>query len=283
MTYPFGVDVSKWQASQDGTKRMDWNKAVANGIQFAVCRATLGNDYIDPQFAYNWSEMRRLALLRGAYHYFTPLHPLSQINKFVDTVKPQAGERLVLDIEYAGGVSRVGLTKAVKDALELIKSLTGRYPIGYSRAEWLNNNLNIGDLPKIDWWLAQYLNPRIWPLFTPEYDTALLTMPYGVRPEQVKFHQTGEKGDGHKFGAVSYYIDTDRFIGTQAELEAYFGKSFTIYIPIVTVPEPEPEPVLFQARVIADRLIVRDAPAGADTKERRYKGDVVDVYEVNNA
>lgn len=276
MTYPFGIDVSKWQASADGTKRMDWNKAKSAGIEFAVCRATLGSNYIDPQFVYNWSEMRRLGLRRGAYHYFTPLHPLSQIDKFIDTVKPQAGERLVLDLEYAGLLPKEVLTPIVVKALELTKQLTGAYPIGYSRALWMNACLDMNQLPKIDWWLAQYRNKLLWPLFTPEFDTAKIDIPRGVTKSQIKFHQTGEKGNGKLYGAQSHYIDTDRFIGTQAKLSAYFGQT--------PLPPPPPDVTTsYKARVTTQsgyNLLVRDAPGGEKTGEVRESGAIVDVYEV---
>ena len=281
LTLPFGIDVSKWQANKEGTLRMDWNKAVANGIQFAFCRATYGAYYIDPQFDYNWAEMKRLNIKRGAYHYYLPTHPLSQIEMFVDLVEPQAGERLVLDFEYSGNLPKDVLTDKVCEAIELVKSLTGHYPIGYSRASWMNANLDMSAIPKIDWWLAQYLKPLIWPLFTPEYDTQYMDIPIGVTREQVKFHQTGEKGNGKKYGAQSYYIDTDRFIGTQAELSAYFGQSHNVYLPIVTVPPAqEPEP-LYQARVTADYLNVRSTPEIADNKipPMLTYGNEVNVYE----
>ena len=281
LVYPFGIDVSKWQASQDGTKRMDWQKAKSAGIEFAFCRATYGAYYVDEQFAYNWSEMKRLPILRGAYHYYLPTHPLSQIQMFVDLVEPQAGERLVLDFEYSGNLPKDVLTVKVGDALELVKRLTGQYPIGYSRASWMNANLLMGAIPNIDWWLAQYLSPRIWPLFTPEYNTQYIDIPRGVTRSQIKFHQTGERGDGRKYGAQSYYIDTNRFLGTADELTAYFGHTHNVYLPIViTPPAQEPDP-LYRARVIADVLNIRSEPVypADNVVGQLTEGTTVNVYE----
>ena len=97
---------------------------------------------------------------------------------------------------------------------------------------------------------------------------------------QVKFHQTGERGDGRKYGAQSYYIDTNRFLGTADELTAYFGG--------VAVPEPEPEPPVIGAKLYSAKvttspgynLLVRDAPNGAKVGVRE-SGAIVDVYELS--
>lgn len=281
---PFGIDVSKWQASQDGLKRMDWNKAKAAGIEFAFCRATRGADYVDPQFFYNCSELRRLGIPHGAYHYFRPLEPMSQIQFFVDVVEPDQGELIVLDLENSADLPRAELTKRVVLAVEKIYALSGKYPIIYSRAEWLNSNIDMSRLPKLDYWLAQYLGARWFPLFTPEYDTAFMAIPRGITREQVKFHQTGEKGNGKKYGAQSYYIDTNRFIGTVAEKTAYFWGAI--------VPQPEPKPVppvvpetpLYSVRVTSwatPSVNTRSEPRVAKETDigDAFPGQCMDIFE----
>lgn len=270
---PFGVDVSKWQG------KFDWNKAKAAGIQFAFVKASEGINYIDPEFGLNWSELQRLSILRGAYHYFRPLQSMSQIKQFVDFVDPQVGELLVLDLENSGGLDKYQLTLNVKDALESIKSLTGAYPIGYSRASWLDANIIMDHLPKIDWWLAQYYNPMPPPFFTKEFPTEQIRIPRGVAREQIKFHQTGEKGNGKLYGAQSYYIDTDRFIGTVDEITAYFAGA---NIPPVISPEVKP---LFQAKVYSwatPHINIRALPdiASADAGDLN-PGEVVPVYGIS--
>lgn len=263
MTYPLGLDVSSYQ------RTMDWQRAISTGARFAFCKATEGASWVDPQFAANWSELRRLGLPHGAYHFFRPAQSLSQIELFVETVKPEAHERLVLDVENNGGLSRADLTRKVVEAVEIIYARSGRYPILYSRASFLNSNVNVGDLPKLDYWLAQYRYPLPYPFFTEPYPTEKLVMPYGVRPEQVKFHQSSEKGNGRRRGAQSYYIDLDTFLGTEDGLAAYFGAAI--------VPEPEP---LYEARVTADVLNVRSSPEIADNVVGQLtKGAIVDVFE----
>jgi len=241
MTYPFGIDVSSYQ------KAVDWLKARTEGVKFAFVKATEGASWVDPYFARNWSELRRLQIPHGAYHFYRAQQDISQIWKFLEIVKPEADELLVIDIENNGGLSRVELTTNLAADVEYIEFITGRYPIIYSRANWLNANLNVGDLPKLDYWLAQYKLANLFPFYTDEYPTESIVIPWGVRPEQVRFHQSGEKGNGAKFGAQSYYLDYDRFIGTEAELQAYFKPSYSVYLPIVITPEaPKPDALMVQ-------------------------------------
>jgi hypothetical protein len=270
---------------------MDWQKAKDAGVQFAFVKATEGANWIDPTFAYNWQESRRLKIPHGAYHFFRPADDDKlQVRNFIELVQPEAGELLVLDLEDTGGQGKPLLTLTVKRALDQFYEMLGRYPLIYSRASWLNANINIGDLPKLDYWLAQYRWALPYPLFTAEYPSDKLTAPTGIERQQIKFHQSGEKGNGGKFGAQSYYIDTDRFLGS--DLASYFNaETHNVYLPIVTMPEPEPEPepepdpepeptdLPYEARVTASSLIVRDAPAGKDTGARLKKGAQVTILE----
>jgi GH25 family lysozyme M1 (1,4-beta-N-acetylmuramidase) len=240
MTLPFGIDVSSYQ------KSMDWQRAIFTGAKFAFVKATEGSTWVDPTFAANWSELRRLGLPHGAYHFFRPAQSLSQIELFVNTVQPEEGERLVLDAENNGGLDKYAMTLRLKDALEIVKLRTGRYPIVYSRASWMNSNLIMSHLPVVDYWLAQYRFANPYPFFTEPYPSDKITIPAGVSREQVKFHQSSEKGNGKRRGAQSYYIDLDTYIGTEDGLAAYFGAAIVpdeheVYLPIVITP-PAPQP-----------------------------------------
>jgi GH25 family lysozyme M1 (1,4-beta-N-acetylmuramidase) len=64
-----GVDVSIYQSSQDGIKRMDWSKA-KQFIQFAYLKSSTGAAGKDREFDYNYSECNRLDIVWGAYHFF---------------------------------------------------------------------------------------------------------------------------------------------------------------------------------------------------------------------
>jgi len=130
-----------------------------------------------------------------------------------------------------------------------------------------------------DWWLAYFRTALPYPLYTPEMPPPPL-LPVGV--SKWLFHQTCERGKGKEVGVGSYYVDQNRFNGTRAELDAYFGRgTHNVYLPIITNPEPEP---LFQARVYSwaiPYVNVRAQPSVQSPKRGVKRPlEVVDVYEV---
>src|SRR5262245_44371059 len=77
-----GIDVSHWQGT------INWNSVSSAGIRFAFTKATEGTGYLDPQLSRNLSEMRRLGIVRGAYHFGHPnVSATAQAQHFVSTVK----------------------------------------------------------------------------------------------------------------------------------------------------------------------------------------------------
>ena len=237
MTLPFGIDISKWQGTNDFVK-------MKTNTSFVFVKATESWGYTDPKFYANWTGL--VGHNRGAYCYVYPeSDPLRQANHLIDIVT-QAGvdwkyDRLVLDLEKSGhGLSKAEVSRRVLVMMERIKEVTGRYPILYSRASWVNSNMLLTDprLINADWWLAYFRTALPYPLYTPEMPPPPL-MPIGV--SKWLFHQTCEKGKGKEVGVGSYYVDQNRYNGTRAELDAYFGRGTNnVYLPIITNPEPEP-------------------------------------------
>ena len=93
-----GIDVSNWQGT------IDWDAVKADGISFAIAKATEGTNFVDPFFARNWSEMKRVGIMRGAYHYARPALNAanSEADFFYGAVSAQGiekGDILVLDME----------------------------------------------------------------------------------------------------------------------------------------------------------------------------------------
>ena len=238
MTYPFGVDISFYQKDVDFHEMMNADLPPT----FIGIRAGQGTYAIDPYFASNWEQAKNKGLHRSAYH----------VTEFFGKGKLQAEllfdratvygfdpdhDKLCLDVELNRDYSRNTITEVTLEAINRLKTLTGVYPLIYSRASWINAYLNLNSLPETDWWLAGYKKRLPAPLFTPELDPQYLAIPKGVKRERVKIHQTGEHGNGHKYGVQSWYIDTDRFLGTLEEMWAWFG-----YVETQPEPEPEPEP-----------------------------------------
>ena len=234
MTLPFGIDISKHQGVNNYAK-------IKANTAFVFVKATESWGYTDPKFYQNWAGL--IGHNRGAYSFvWLSDDPLRQANHLIDIVL-QAGadwkyDRLVLDLEKSGhGLSKAEVTRRVLVMMERIREVTGRYPALYSRKYWVQDNMLINDprLANADWWLAYFRKALPYPLYTPEMPSPPL-MPNGVN--RWLFHQTCERGKGREVGVGSYYVDQNRYNGTKAELDSFFGRGTNVYLPIITNPEP---------------------------------------------
>lgn len=271
---PFGIDISKHQGVGHNYALMQAS------TEYVLIKATEGWSYTDNAFVRNWQGVS--GHNRGAYAYvWLDLDPLRQANHLIDTVT-RAGanwhfDRLVLDLEKSGhGLNKAEVSRRVLVMMERIKDVTGRYPILYSRARWVDANMLINDSRLIyaDWWLAYYRKALPDPQFTPEMPSPP-PLPRGVRTWLI--HQTSEKGNGRAVGVVSRYVDLNRWNGASMQVQAYFGR---------TVTEPEPEPPVGEQplyKVVARApagLIVRQGAGTNYPKSRSLPFDtVVSVYE----
>ncbi len=222
--FPFGVDLSQHNASWDGERipNFDQFKRHSPEVQFVAMRTGVSWGYRDTMFQRYFSEGQRLGLCILPYHVLYPsADAIRQMDAFLEILKDANLDtlRLVLDVELVQGKTKWQITRVVKEALEYLKQATGRYPILYSRALWVNENLQIEDLPVVDWWLAQYIRSLDAPLYTPEYPCPPL-LPRAVR--QWLIHQTTQRGPA--IGGVGYYMDYNRWNGSPEQLRAYFGR-----------------------------------------------------------
>ena len=274
MSYPLGIDISAYQFSSDGKQKPNFDIINAK-CEFVAVRAGISWGYTDERFSYSW---RHITIPRIAYHVIYPdANAIAQMELFLNIVKPTSTDRLALDMELDRGRTKSQITDKLIQCLEYVKAQTGRYPIVYSRASWINQFVDVSQLPDVDWWLAQYLTRLPEPQFTPEKTPPPL-LPRGVHKWLI--HQTGERGNGAEFGVVSHYVDTDRWNGTSNDILAYFG--LTGQPEPEPVPEPEP---LFQARVYSwatPFVNLRSEPRvdkGTDVGDV-YPNTIVDVVEV---
>src|SRR5205085_2105212 len=98
----YGIDVSAHQG------RISWSDVARDGISFAYVKATEGADFVDRSFAGNWTGARRVAVERGAYHFFTLCAPGgAQAQNFLRIV-PDDADALApaVDLELKGNCSR---------------------------------------------------------------------------------------------------------------------------------------------------------------------------------
>lgn len=285
--YPFGIDISRYQYSGDGKQKPDFEKMRANTSYVAV-RAGISWGYQDPWFRHSWDNLD--GHNRLAYHvpHFGE-DPMRQMDSFFRIIEGSDfnHDRLVLDLELDHGHSKRKITDSVKSMLEICKTRTGRYPILYSRATWVNPFMYATEIPtEVDWWFANYLAPRPEPQYTPEKTPPPL-LPVGIRKWLI--HQTAEKGNGSAVGVASYYVDTNRWNGTMEDMNAYFGRGQSTNPPEkppVEIEPPEEEEELFKIKCVTvppNRYRVYKSMNGLVLPREQYwlkSGDIRSVYEV---
>ena len=231
--YAFGIDVSH----HNGLVNFDVVKANSPKVVFIAAKASEGASFKDSQFTRNWAEMRRIGVCRMAYHYMRfSTSAVAQKDNLLSATSDWDWEhdRLVLDCEEESALTASQITDVVNTLMAQLRTVTGRLPILYSRAEWVNRKIIVSRLPNnVDWWLAHYLKPLPEPQYTPEKSPPP-ALPKGVTNWLI--HQTCEKGNGSEYGVASHYVDLDRWNGTSDDILAYFG--------LTGHPEPVPEPTL---------------------------------------
>lgn len=160
---PWGPDVSSYQPNTD------WGAVKAAGATFAFVKCSESTDYINPRFARDWAEIRRVGLYRGAYHFARPSvnpDPTPEVYFFLDTVQKHGGglpkgDCLVLDMEdvnFNGDAS--GWTLFF---MQILKNIVGFNPILYTGQWYLDSRLQVRtqEYKEYPLWNASYNNN--WP------------------------------------------------------------------------------------------------------------------------
>lgn len=216
--YAFGIDISHW----NGSVNFDVVKAHSPKVVFIAAKASEGASFKDSQFTRNWAEMKRIGVCRMAYHYMRfSTSAVAQRDNMLSATSDWDWEhdRLVLDCEEESALTASQITDVVNTLMAQLRTVTGRLPILYSRAEWVNRKMIISRLPNnTDWWLAHYLAPLPDQQYTPE------KLPPPAIPRGASrwlIHQTGDHCA--PFGVQSKHLDYDRWNGDEAAVRNYFG------------------------------------------------------------
>ncbi len=135
--YPVqGIDVSHHNGE------IDWNRAAADGVQFAYIKATEGADMRDVAFAANWAGARSASVRRGAYHFFTLCRLASdQATNLIATL-PRETDMLpvAIDLEFGGNCkerpSREVLLSELVRFIRMIEAHVGQPAILYETREF---------------------------------------------------------------------------------------------------------------------------------------------------
>ncbi len=132
-TNPKGIDVSHWQGD------INWSAVAADGIDFAIMKATESGNYTDPKFKTNRTNAQLAGVTIGMYHVASPSKSTddarSEADRFLRIAKPGVGNVIpTLDIEISNvpaGMKPAVLEGWVRAWLNRVTSKLGVRPMIY--------------------------------------------------------------------------------------------------------------------------------------------------------
>jgi lysozyme len=159
-----GIDVSAWQG------QVDWPTVKGAGLSFVFAKATQSGNIVDQRFGAHWSAAKGVGLLRGAYHFFSPVDdPHKQAANFLRALGDDPGELPpVLDLESnTDPVSKNAVDNAtlIQNAAAWITDVQSQLKVGpiiYTRAGFWNAALRDKSSQYPAWaaqsklWVASY-------------------------------------------------------------------------------------------------------------------------------
>ena len=159
-----GIDVSKHQGD------MDYDGVAREGHRFVICKATEGQDFVDPKFFENWSALveREDQLYRGAYHFARPdstggyYDGEAEANDFCDVLEA-AGHYLdgalppALDYEVYSGKGTAANLDFIEAFTETVERRLGRGCMIYTCSTvWGYQTGNSDRWSALPLWLVNY-------------------------------------------------------------------------------------------------------------------------------
>ena len=161
-----GPDVASYQGYPN------WDMVKAGGCRFAFTKATESVNYTNPYFERNWSEIKRVGLVRGVYHFARPEDgpPEPQVDYFLSHVPLAGDDMLVLDMESGPG----NLKDWTIRFLRRCSDHTGKLALLYTGAWFMNDHgLNDAEIQAESGglWLASYSDSK--PPVPPGWDEIL--------------------------------------------------------------------------------------------------------------
>ncbi len=200
-----GIDVSHYQA------QINWDTISQQNISFAFVKATEGATHVDTLFSHNWTEMDRVGLKRGAYHFFRPqTSSVAQAQNFIEQVKMNDGDLPpVLDVEVRDDISKRRLIDAVRTWLIIVETRYDVKPILYTNIKFYNR------------YLAGHFNE--YPVWIARYNTREPRLAGG---REWDFWQYGNKG---LIEGIDGFVDFNVFKGNLLELEDFCKPPAQVY------------------------------------------------------
>lgn len=145
-----GIDISKYQAGINLS-------AIANQIDFVICKATEGIGYTDKNCDGFYQEAKRLGKKLGVYHYARPDLGNSAINEADYFLKETTGyhKEAILVLDWEGNSLKYS-TNWAKQWLDRVYEKTGVKPILYIQASALSQDWSKVVQADYGLWVANY-------------------------------------------------------------------------------------------------------------------------------
>lgn len=161
----FGIDVSEYQ------KSIDWETvADKNELDFVIVRASAGSDHKDRKFDFNWRQLKKYNIVRGAYHYYRPNeNSTEQAEQFTSSVVLEKGDIVpILDIEKYSNIQSISsLQNGLLNWLNIVEEYYGIVPMIYTYSDFYMKVLKDDKrFSKYPVWIAHYSseeNPKKLP------------------------------------------------------------------------------------------------------------------------
>lgn len=149
-----GVDVSSYQGI------INWNKAKADGVKFAILRSILKNGKLDSSFNRNYDDAIKAGLPVGVYKYSYALSVDQAKSEAKAVVKAMAGREFKLgvwlDLEDKSqrALSRSKLSEIIEAFKNVIEASGYSFGI-YCNLDWYKNVIDTNRF-KVPYWIARY-------------------------------------------------------------------------------------------------------------------------------
>jgi len=145
------IDLSHWKDP------VDFARVQQAGVVAIIAKATNGATGVDATYAKFSQAARPLNFLWGSYHFGTGDDVHAQLDNYIRTAAPAAGELICLDFEPNPQGTSMSLSQA-RDFVGLCRQVLGRYPVlyaGHALKEALGGQAD-PVLARCPLWLAQY-------------------------------------------------------------------------------------------------------------------------------
>lgn len=265
-----GADVSFYQDADETPQQIDFTKMVEQGASFVVVRAGQ-NEWVDPDFVYNWTNAKYASLPRGSYWFYdSRREPTRQAEVFASLFYTSPPElELWLDLEENYGGAYQGWQNWKKFLVRL-RQLMPTAKIGvYTGYYYITGKIPLSEyifFSQFVLWIAWYTNNPSNVLIPKPWTSCL-------------YWQWGTPVWGLAWGCESLEIDMNKFNGTKQQFIDRYGTGSS-------TPDPTPGgAMIYTVRPkVNDTKIFRN-PDGSggnfddnfDTSETA-KGDGINSY-----